>query len=94
LQALANASVEQYDIVTACTVSRKNGTLFLDPTAEESSDCEASLTIGMISSVNEATQILSEGRIDQKIFLDMLRISSGACKAIRTVITNCLTNKL
>lgn len=64
--ALANAAIEMYDLVAACSVAHMAGEKNLvDPTALEEQQQAGNITVAFMPSLNEVTQLYQEGEIHQ-----------------------------
>lgn len=61
--ALADAVVEMYDLVTACTVARVQEELLVDPTTEEMQQADALVTIAQLPNWKEVTLWEQSGRL-------------------------------
>ena len=60
--ALADAGVEVYDLVTACTVAIHRDTLYVDPTREETSAADAIISLAMMPQWKEVTMWNQRGK--------------------------------
>ncbi|KAI7841766.1 hypothetical protein COHA_004632 [Chlorella ohadii] len=77
--ALADAGIEMFDLVTACSVSRAEGALLLDPTTDEAAREEAGLTLALMPACSEVTQLVSRGPWSSSQLREALELAMGGC---------------
>ncbi|KAL6779350.1 hypothetical protein ACKKBG_A11975 [Auxenochlorella protothecoides x Auxenochlorella symbiontica] len=80
--ALADASIELRDLVSAASVSRVQGIQLLDPTAEEEYREEAGLVLSFMPCLNQITSLTSHGVWSKDELRDAVELAMGACEEI------------
>lgn len=88
--AVADAGIEMVDLSPACSVSRVDGALLLDPTADESYREEASLLVALSATNNEVTQLVARGTWSGSQLKDGLELAMGGCLQLDAVMRQCL----
>jgi exosome complex component MTR3 len=88
--AVADAGVEMKDVVSACSVSKVQGALLLDPTSEESYREEAGLMLAVAGTGGEVTQLVARGRWEDETFKEALELCLGGCTQLDTAAREAL----
>ena len=77
--ALADAGLPMYDLVAACTLSRRAGVLRLDPVEEEIEEEDGSLLVACMPNANKITQLLSSGDWHVSKYKEALGLAVDGC---------------
>lgn len=88
--AIADAGIEMYDLVSACSVSRVGGQLLLDPTADESYHEDGAVLLAMMPTANLVTQLVMTGEWSNSSSKEALELCMGGCAQIDSVVRQCL----
>lgn len=88
--ALANAGVECYDVVSACSVAYANGRAVLDPTAQECEDSEATMVLSYMSGLNQITHVHQTGSLTLEQIEEMSDLCLDGCGKVHTTMKQCL----
>jgi len=82
--ALVNARIETLDFVTACSVgvSLQGGVSSFVAEPNSSTAISGTLTVAMLASLQEITQLYCEGKIDPQVMPD---VTSTACRAAESL---------
>lgn len=88
--ALADAGIEMYDLVSACSVSRVGGQLLLDPTSDETYHEDAAVMMAMMPSANLVTQLVMTGEWSDSQSKEAMELCMGGCSQIDAVARQCL----
>ncbi|EFN57324.1 hypothetical protein CHLNCDRAFT_21722, partial [Chlorella variabilis] len=88
--ALADAGVEMFDLVAACSVSRVQGSLVLDPTADEVFREEGGLVLALMPTSSEVTQMVSRGRWSSSQLREGMELAMGGCAQLDAAARQCL----
>ncbi|KAI3434620.1 hypothetical protein D9Q98_002687 [Chlorella vulgaris] len=88
--ALADAGIELFDIVVACSVSRVDGCLLLDPSTDESFREQGGLVLALLPTSNEVTQLVSRGRWSGSQLREGLELAMGGCAQLESAARQCL----
>lgn len=88
--ALSDAGIELYDLVSACTVANVAGNLLLDPTSDEVSQSKGTLTLAMMPSANEVTQLQLTGEWSSVQQREAMELAMGGCAQLKAVIRQTL----
>ncbi|GBF88956.1 exosome complex component [Raphidocelis subcapitata] len=81
--ALADAGVELFDLVAACSVSDVSGQLLLDPSAAEAAQQRGGLLLAAMPSLGEVTQLQMSGDWAPGAARDALELALGGCAQLR-----------
>ncbi|KAI8980401.1 ribosomal protein S5 domain 2-type protein [Pilobolus umbonatus] len=92
--ALADAGIEMYDMVTACSSLFDDRHVFMDGTAEEEVVISKSLTLSYMPSLNEVTHILQSGQSDIAVTSQAIEQCIDGCSKIYSVMSNALLQSL
>lgn len=92
--AMADAGVQNYDIVAACEVAKVNGTLIVDPTAHEEAVSTGGLLIAVMPSLNEITQLFQFGEMTQEDINNAIELCLDGCGSVAKVVTKVLLDSL
>ncbi|CAM9742463.1 unnamed protein product, partial [Phaeothamnion confervicola] len=65
--ALADAGIELFDLVTACSVACVGPTVRMDPTAEEEATCDGVMMVAVMPSSQEVTQWWQRGNLERRV---------------------------
>ncbi|KAL3153408.1 hypothetical protein ABBQ38_011746 [Trebouxia sp. C0009 RCD-2024] len=88
--ALADAGIEMYDLVSACSVSRVKGQLLLDPTSEESYHEDGTVLMAMMPTASLVTQLVMAGEWSDSQSKEAMELCMGGCAQIDSVARQCL----
>eukprot|EP01105_Mastigella_eilhardi_P016844 TRINITY_DN3858_c0_g1_i2.p1 TRINITY_DN3858_c0_g1~~TRINITY_DN3858_c0_g1_i2.p1 ORF type:complete len:181 (-),score=55.59 TRINITY_DN3858_c0_g1_i2:30-572(-) len=88
--ALADACVEMFDLVTACSVAKLGGEIVLDPSTAEEHMQQGGLMVSCMPSVNEITQLYQFGELSHKDISESLDLCLDACKKLHTHMSKVL----
>ena len=77
--ALADAGLPMRDLVSACTLSRREGSLLLDPVEEEIADEDGSLLVACMPNAGKVTQLLSSGDWHVSKYRQALGLAVDGC---------------
>lgn len=88
--ALADAGIELFDLVSACSVSRVEGGLLLDPSADETHREDGGLLLALMPTCNEVTQLVSRGQWSSGELKDGLELAMGGCAQLDAAARQCL----
>lgn len=90
--ALADAGIEMYDLVSACSVSFDKYNFALDPSIEElnPNTSAGSLTIGYLPSLNIISCLTQSGKIDADANSVGIKTCLEGCIRIHKVMQDCL----
>ncbi|KAJ3309293.1 Exosome complex component MTR3, partial [Blyttiomyces sp. JEL0837] len=84
--ALADAGIEMFDLVTACSVGiSSSGKLVMDCDGEEEEEIAGSLMFAYMPSVREVTHLLQNGEVGVQACMEALDMCVDACTKIYTV---------
>ena len=104
--ALADACIEQYDIVTAAAVRICGKEMFLlDPTFDEEYDQHkleknkkdlnnGVVTVALMPSMNQVSGVLSVGTMDCSVLQESIQLATGAAQNLYTYSRQCLIDRL
>ncbi|CAL8463888.1 g3423 [Coccomyxa elongata] len=88
--ALADAGIEMEDMVSACSVSRVDGHLLLDPTVDEACREDGSALLAMMPSANAVAQVVLRGQWSNAQASEVLQLCMGGCAQIDAYMRQCL----
>jgi len=88
--ALADAGIEMYDLVTACTACAIVHKVVLDPSAEEEKSQQAALLLARMPSLNEVTQILMVGEVEQQAVAEGVELCTDGCDKLYAILRDTL----
>jgi len=80
--ALADAGVEMYDLVASCSVGVVDSSIILDPSGLEEKYEQCNLTLAMMPSVNEITQMLQTGELEHTRAPEAIELCLDGCSKI------------
>jgi exosome complex component MTR3 len=92
--ALADAGIHTYDLIAACSVSRIEGVIVLDPCAEEESHQEGSLTVAYMPSLNRIIHMEQTGEMEMEKTFQAIDLCVDACAQIHKLMAQHLTMSL
>jgi len=85
--ALADAGIEILDLVAACSAGQALGQIVLDPDYLEENSKTGNLTVALMPSLNEVTQIFQTGDIQHLKSLEALHLCLDGCGKIYSMMT-------
>lgn len=88
--ALADARVELFDLVPACSVVRDDEGLILDPTAEQEEASDASLLVGYMPSLDETTQLVHHGKTTGEMLQQGVNLGLDGCLKLHQLMKTTL----
>lgn len=88
--ALADASIEQTDVLPACSVALVEGKLLLDPVPHESAQQQGSLLVAYSSAANQVMQMHLTGSWSAGQVKDGLELAMGGCQQLRGLMRQTL----
>eukprot|EP01100_Stratorugosa_tubuloviscum_P002503 TRINITY_DN1583_c2_g4_i1.p1 TRINITY_DN1583_c2_g4~~TRINITY_DN1583_c2_g4_i1.p1 ORF type:complete len:329 (-),score=126.69 TRINITY_DN1583_c2_g4_i1:154-1086(-) len=88
--ALANAGIELFDLVASCSSSLVNDNILIDPSLNEEKFARANLTLAVMPSLNEITQIIQTGEFQLKQLDESIQLCHDGCIKLHKLMTNCL----
>eukprot|EP00656_Telonema_subtile_P001084 TRINITY_DN10518_c0_g1_i1.p1 TRINITY_DN10518_c0_g1~~TRINITY_DN10518_c0_g1_i1.p1 ORF type:complete len:245 (-),score=65.89 TRINITY_DN10518_c0_g1_i1:278-1012(-) len=91
--ALADAGVELFDMVAACSVAHDQEGLVLDPTAAEERAADASVLLGYMPSLDETTQMMQQGKCSQEALQQGVELGLDGCSKIHGLMRSTLLKK-
>jgi ribonuclease PH len=80
--ALADASVEMYDVVAASTVAVCDGLLVADPTLREVSAADAVMTLAILPNWKESTLWQQSGRLNPQRANEAMELCRNGCRTM------------
>ena len=92
--AMADAGVQNYDIIAACEVAKVNGVLIVDPTAHEEAVSTGGLLIAVMPSLNEITQLFQYGEMTQEDINNAIELCIDGCGSVSTIIREALLRSI
>ncbi|KAH3763402.1 Exosome complex component MTR3 [Pelomyxa schiedti] len=93
--ALADAGIEMYDLVTACTVSKSpSGTLLVDPDHKEEQNQKGGLMLSYTPSIGEITQMCLFGQLSQADINDSIAMCIDACTKLSALMSEVLASTI
>ncbi|KAG5193051.1 ribosomal protein S5 domain 2-type protein [Tribonema minus] len=84
--ALANASIELFDLVAACTAACADGQVLLDPTAQEEAAAGGSVLVAVMPSSREVTQWRQRGRLPSAQAAAAVELCMDGCAGVATMM--------
>ncbi|CAM9240258.1 unnamed protein product [Ectocarpus sp. 4 AP-2014] len=84
--ALADAGIELYDLVTACSVGYCGTQMVLDPTKEEAKSGAGVMTIALMPGTQQVTQWWQEGRFDGQKVAEALELCTDGCGCVHKMM--------
>ncbi|CAM9873484.1 unnamed protein product [Sphacelaria rigidula] len=84
--ALADAGIELYDLVTACSVGYDGTQMVLDPTREEEGKGAGVMTIAMLPGSQQVTQWWQDGRFDGQKVAAALELCTDGCSCVHKMM--------
>jgi exosome complex component MTR3 len=84
--ALADAHIELFDLVTACSVGLVKGRLLLDPSGQEAARQTGGLLLAMMPGRNEVTQLQLEGDFSAAQTKAAVQLAMGGCLQLRQLV--------
>jgi len=88
--ALADAGIEMYDLVASCSAAKIDDQIILDPGDSEERFQSGGLTLALMPSLNEITQIFQSGEIEYPKTLEALQLCLDGCAKIYSLMTKSL----
>ena len=90
--ALADADIEMYDLVTACSLVFDDEQIALDPLIDEMSQTSSRgvLTIGYLPSLNIMSCIMQDGIMDSERSIACIKECIRGCIRTHSVMKDCL----
>ena len=99
--ALADAGIEMFDLVAACSVARApvpagNAGLLLDPSSAQLAGAAAgaTLTVAMMPARGEVTQISQVGEWDMEQYMEAMELGLEACGQLHTLMRQALVSSV
>jgi len=96
--ALANASVQMFDITIGASLKRVKGDRFTDPTLDEElhheSEESSCLTVGFQPSSEQLACLLHEGSIDKSTMSKDIEYLTGVCNSLLPNVQKCLIDSV
>eukprot|EP00612_Vaucheria_litorea_P002141 CAMPEP_0171454800 /NCGR_PEP_ID=MMETSP0945-20130129/1944_1 /TAXON_ID=109269 /ORGANISM="Vaucheria litorea, Strain CCMP2940" /LENGTH=122 /DNA_ID=CAMNT_0011979901 /DNA_START=578 /DNA_END=946 /DNA_ORIENTATION=+ len=90
--ALADASIELYDLISGCTVGYCNGKLNFDPTIKEENDANGLMTMSAMASTKEVTQIIQHGPMSGQMISESMELCMEGCLNMANLMRQSLIN--
>jgi len=84
--ALADAGISSYDLVAACTSGIYKDVVILDPTDDEKRNLVGTVTVSMMPSLENITQVIQTGNIPMNLIFDSIDLCSEGCKKIHAMM--------
>lgn len=91
--ALANAGIEMYDLVSACSVGLVDNQIILDPEGTEEKMQTASVTVACMPSLNEITQLFQTGEISHTKVQEGIDLCLDGCSKIYALMRSAIHPK-
>jgi len=92
--ALADAGIEMYDIVCACSIAFCSSSLILDPTIREQEISQGHMMLGYLPHLCEISHILhSSGEISAQSFAEAMEMCVDGCGKLRSLMKDCLQQR-
>ncbi|KAI9032661.1 ribosomal protein S5 domain 2-type protein [Phycomyces nitens] len=92
--ALADAGIEMWDQVTACSAVLSDGLILMDGTEEEEKRKSGALVLSYMPSLNEVTHILQTGKSDIALTTQTVEQCIDGCSKISSVMSTALLQSL
>ncbi|KAL6053254.1 Exosome complex component MTR3 [Balamuthia mandrillaris] len=84
--ALADAGIEMYDLVPACSIASVGSVIVLDPSGVEEKHQRSSLTLAYMPSQEQVTQMLQKGELSTSQTLEALELCIDGCTKIYSMM--------
>lgn len=89
--AVADAAIEMYDIVTACSLRLSEDIVLMDPTYHEEVtlmglDNNSTLTMGLLPSINQTSAMLQRGHVNCERLLKAIQVCTEGCQKIYPIV--------
>lgn len=88
--ALADAGVEMYALTPACTVAIVDGALVADPDSAMEEAADALLSLVVLSTTKDATQLSFEGNASPTQLQEALALATQGCRAMHALLRKTL----
>ncbi|EFC50201.1 3'-5' exoribonuclease/RNA-binding protein-like protein [Naegleria gruberi] len=90
--ALANAGIEMYDMVSACTTSELEGHIIVDPTNLEYKYASGGMVCAYMSNLNQVTQLSQVGDMSYQKIGEAMDLCIDGCSKLNQLMQQCLLN--
>lgn len=88
--ALADAGIEVYDMVAACSVAVVRSQTLVDFTEEEGREAGARILVSAMGSLNEVTHVVATGEIEGQVLTDALQVGLDGASKVHSLMQECL----
>ena len=88
--ALANAGIEMYDMVSACSTSELEGQIIVDPTSHEYKYASGGMVCGFMTNLNEVTQLSQVGDMSYQKVNEAMDLCIDGCSKLYQIMQQCL----
>jgi len=91
--ALADAGIELFDMVAACTSAQIEGDLILDPSKAEREAAQSSVLIAYMPSLCQITHVVQSGAASDDHVEKMIELCTDGCSKLHLIMKDCLCTK-
>jgi len=91
--ALADAGIEMFDLVSACAAAKVDGAIVLDPDEVEEKYQSGGLTVALMPSLNEITQLYQSGELEYEKAIEAQQLCLDGCAKLYSLMTHCLKSE-
>ena len=88
--ALADAGIEMYDLVSACSASQLEDHIVVDPVSLEYKFATGGVVCAYMASLHELTQLTQVGDMQYQKVVEAIDLCIDGCNKIHQLMTNCL----
>mmetsp|Transcript_14207 Transcript_14207/g.30408 ORF Transcript_14207/g.30408 Transcript_14207/m.30408 type:complete len:253 (+) Transcript_14207:156-914(+) len=92
--ALAHAGIPMRDLVLGASVAQVEGELVLDPSSSEEQRADGIMTMGMMPSANEVTQLLSKGAWAVATTTEAMELCMDGCSQLDEIVREVMRTHL
>jgi len=88
--AIADAGIEMYDLVSACSAAQVEDHVLVDPVTMEHKFATGGVVCAYMSSLHELTQLTQVGDMQYQRVLEAIDLCVDGCNKIHQLMVNCL----
>ncbi|KAH8830738.1 3' exoribonuclease family, domain 1-domain-containing protein [Flagelloscypha sp. PMI_526] len=88
--ALADAGIEMFGLVVACTAALRDNTIYLDPTVDDMESADGTLLLSCMPALGTITSTSMSGRMDPNRAIECMDLCQEKCMDIHSVVAQAL----